>query len=742
MTANAYPGNPSLAPEVKDRVLSTFSQTLALFDEGQLDEVVAGCDLILEMDQRFDPARKLRQKAKDPGAPVDLTELYSLRQSTGRAGETTAADDSDAMILSAVEAMNAGDYEAAVTLCNTVLASDPAHEEAQRIGQQANERLEAEPFVRQFLQDAETALGNGDISVARAFVEKASSLDPLHPGIAVIKARIEASDSASAPSPGASGFNFGDDSSPFASAFGAGEGAAPESTGPSDAAVPPAAEPASFDFAAPAEESPSADFGFPAEPDPSPADTSNEAAGFGFTLEEEPEPVAAPEPVEEPVSPSAEMLPGEAQTFDFATGDIDVSEDDQQKINNYISEGDELFESGDYQAAIDSWSKIFLIDVTNEQASERIEQAKEKKREADQKIDDLVTTGVAAYDRGDYSTARATFEEVLAQDADNFRAGEYLEKLDDHSAATAGGSATISPPPPPIGGDEEETLYGGDMYEEAAPPPPPAPRTQSAPKSVSAKKSPKGLLLALVAVALLAVGGWFAWSMFSGGDPEQADTSITQGKINRAQVLAEGGDYAQAITVLSSVEPGDPMREQALQLIAQYRQRQAETSGMVGGRPMNEVRDEMLTSARESFASEDFIAAKSAFEEAAKLKPLEGTDREMYEAASRQVSKLDAATALFAQGSYPEAIAELSAILEQEPENLNAREMLRNAHFNLGVNALKGRNTEGAIEQFTMVLEMDPDDEMARRSLEIAQLYEDRQKDLMYEIFVKYLPQR
>ncbi len=760
MTANSYPGNPSLASEVKERVLSTFSHTLALFDDGQLDEVVAGCDLILEMDDRFEPARKLRQKAKDPAAPVDLQELYALRDGA-LSDSSPAAGADEGRTLQALEALNAGKYEEAVALCNTILSADPGNEEAQRIGQQANERLEADPFVRQFLQEAEQAAERGDNAAARTMIQKAESLDPQHPGIGAVSAKISNAEETGTADSGGSGFDFGGDSSPFTGAFGASDEPEEPSGGfggfvapsgepetPSSATDEPAVADAApgFDFSAPESDDTAASESEPpvaAAPDSG----ADEAANFGFTLEEEPdqsEPPIAQPAVSEPVV-------GEAQTFDFSTGDVEVSDSDQQKIENYLRDGDDLFESGDYQGAIDSWSKIFLIDVTNEQASERIEQAKERKRSADQRLDDLVTSGVAAYDRGDYQTARQTFEEVLAQDDSNFRAGEYLEKLDDHSAATAGGaseSSSLPPPPPPAAIDHDDSIYQGDMYEEEASVPPPPPRTSDKPSNAATtpraagKKSPRGLILAVLAVAVLAVGAWFGWSMLGGDEPAQVDTAATQGKINRARLLAEGGDYPQAISVLSSVEPGDPMREQALQLIAQYRQQQAEKGGMVGGRPMNEVRDEFLAQGRSSFQEEDYITAKTAFEEAAKLKPLEGTDRDMYENATRQVSKLQAATTLFAQGSYAEAIDELSAVLEAEPTSVNAREMLVNAHFNLGVTALKNDDHQRAIEEFSLVLEDDPNDAMARRSLEIAQLYNDRPKDLMYEIFIKYLPLR
>ena len=53
-----YPGNTSLASAVKEKVNSTFQQTLALYRQGRTDEVIAGWNLILQMDPMFDPAKR------------------------------------------------------------------------------------------------------------------------------------------------------------------------------------------------------------------------------------------------------------------------------------------------------------------------------------------------------------------------------------------------------------------------------------------------------------------------------------------------------------------------------------------------------------------------------------------------------------------------------------------------------------------------------------------------------------
>ena len=85
----AYPGNPSLPREVRDKILSTFRHTLNLYKEGKTDDCLIGCDFILKMDPRFAPARQLMEKAKNPrqrGRRGAASRPSSPRRRPGRSG--------------------------------------------------------------------------------------------------------------------------------------------------------------------------------------------------------------------------------------------------------------------------------------------------------------------------------------------------------------------------------------------------------------------------------------------------------------------------------------------------------------------------------------------------------------------------------------------------------------------------------------------------------------------------------
>src|SRR5215210_6852920 len=126
----SYLGNASLSAAVKERVLSTFQQSVTLFKQGRIDEVVQGCGLILRMDPMFDPAKKLLEKARNPSAPIDVDTLLP-------------APTSDARLRDARTAMAGRDFQHVVDLTTELLTEDLTNDEARVLNEQAREKIEA-----------------------------------------------------------------------------------------------------------------------------------------------------------------------------------------------------------------------------------------------------------------------------------------------------------------------------------------------------------------------------------------------------------------------------------------------------------------------------------------------------------------------------------------------------------------------------------------------------------------------
>lgn len=698
-----YPGNTSLSSAVKDRVVSTFRQTLALYHLGRLDEVAAGCTLILQMDPTFDPARKLMDKTRNPALPIEVDDLLPAE---GRS-----------VLQQAREAMADRDFERVIHLTTEVLTDDLLNDEARILGDDAREKLEAAPFVEQFTRRCDANIDAGNIAAAKMELEKARALDPTHPEVVRIAKALAARDATPAPAPQSPSFVV---------------------EAPQPAPGRGTAQATDFGFAF-EEEKPAevsfANFSF----DTPPAAGDSPFSGFSFDT-----------PAATPAAPAP--APAGPAEFDFTTASVETSADDQKKIAQYLADGDRAFESGDYQQAIDLWSRIFLIDVTNDEASERIERAKAKRRELEQKIEPLLASGIAAFERGDTATAHRDLNEVLRLDPQNATAGDYLNRLEE---TVSGPSNEYVPPPSYSGGDAldmsmfDEPLAPG-VEEPLVPPDPSAAaapaaarksgKQAAAPAAKPARKLPLGALAAVLAVLVLGGGGWFVWNRFM-SKPETVQGGGER-LLARASTLAKQGKYDQAIALLQDIKPSDPQHDEALVMIADLRAKKNSSAQMIEGIPAEQYYQQRIAAANTAMAAHDYSAAKLAFEQAMRVKPLPPDLRPQYDTAAQQVAKLDAAKALFAERKYTEAIANLQPLLEQDPQNRDIQRMIVDAQFNLGATALQEERTADAIKAFDEVLKVNPADEYAKRSRDLAARYDGEPKDLLYRIYVKYLPLR
>ncbi len=709
-----YPGNASLSPAVKERVVSTFQQTLTLYHQRRTDEVMAGCTLILQMDPMFEPARKLMEKTRNPASPIDVDSL--MPQGGGGAS-----------LRQAREAMAARDFERVAQLTSAILSDDLLNDEARVLGDEAREKLEAAPFVNQFTRRCDQSIAAGNIAAAKMDLEKARSLDPTHPDVVRIARGLASRDAAPPPSAAAS------------PSFVVEERTAP-TTGRS------ATQATDFGFAFEEEKTedvPFAAFSFDtggalaAEPA-----TPSFSGGFSF---DSPASSAAP---------SAPYAP--ADEFDFATASVATSSDDQAKIRQFLADGDRAFSGGDYQRAIDLWSRIFLIDVTNDEASDRIESAKAKRRELEHKVEPLLTSGVTAFERGNTAQAHKDLTEVLRLDPQNTTAQQYLDRLSEtviEGGTPARSSTYIAP------SVERDILDLGILDDEPLPPGFEAPLIPPSPGSTPAtparkttgkvskpkaapltRKLPMTAIATVIGVIALLGAGWFAWNRYK--DKPQAEAGAGQAIIARATTLAGLGKYDQAIALLQDIEPNDLHHDEALVLIADLRKKKSNAAQMIDGIPADQYYEQQVTAASAAFEAHDYVVAKTAFDQATRVKPLPPDLKAQYDAAAQQVGRLDSAKALFAERKFADAIANLQPLLEQEPENLAIQKLLVDAHFNHGATALQEERTKDAIRELDEVLKVSPNDEIAQRSRDLAARYDGQPKDLLYKIYVKYLPLR
>lgn len=249
-----------------------------------------------------------------------------------------------------------------------------------------------------------------------------------------------------------------------------------------------------------------------------------------------------------------------------------------------------------------------------------------------------------------------------------------------------------------------------------------------------------GAIIAIIAVAVLAGAGWFVYSKFL--SKPAYDPTATKRIFAEATTLSQQGKYDLAIAKLQDVKPEDPQHDAAVVMIADLQHKKSLAAEMIDGKPAAQYFSDQVNAGRAAYDAHDFDGAKRAFEQAMRVKPLPADVKPLYDTSAQQVAKLDAAKSLFKEHRFADALGNLQQLSAQDPQNKNITRMVIDAHFNLGAAALQEERLPDAMKEFDEVLKLDPNDELAKRSKELAVRYNGQPKDLLYKIYVKYLPMR
>ena len=122
--------------------------------------------------------------------------------------------------------------------------------------------------------------------------------------------------------------------------------------------------------------------------------------------------------------------------------------------------------------------------------------------------------------------------------------------------------------------------------------------------------------------------------------------------------------------------------------------------------------------------------------------PLEEEDQALKDEGDLQLEPLKAQIALFGAGQYARVIPQLWRKRENDPDNQDLDRLLVDSYYNLALGDLQRGRTREAAEKLKGALEIQPDNQELQRLRLFAQTYVQRPRDLLYRIFVKYLPSR
>lgn len=623
-----YRGDSKLSEDIRQRVESTFEQSLDLARQGKIQEASLGCEFVLKLDPLFEPAREFVRKleAGEAGAVEDepAADLeHTPEQGLDPGGPTEPRIDLGAEFKDLLERR---DFPTLLNLAKEHQKRAAADPELRAMVEQATERLEAEPYVRAFLDTAEKAQREGDVEGAAAAVEKARSLDPMHPGL------------------------------------------------------PP---------------------------------------------------------------PSRQPMGGETN----------------DRIGELLVEGQSALDQGDYQDAIDSWSRIFLIDIDHGEANARIEEARRLKAESERQIEESFHEGVSLWELGSTDKAREQFEKVLRINASHPGAKDYIRRMDARDVpeiadlgggAKPSGDTEIFAPPgeEPLSDDLEPPVEAAPAGEaparEGAPPTgKPAPTAKFGRQLLSNRR-----FLALAGLGVLVLLAVFGWLYMKRDDlfPNSGDGEpVAQvDSLERARTLAAAGQTAMAIGQLDQLPTDHPQFAEAQALIAQW-EAPAQVDPEVPSGPSElelAQRDQLVGLARAARQNQENLRASRYYALAAKITPLDDEDRLVQTEVEQRLAGLESQIELFEQGDWEFVLPDLWRLHQANLEDRDIVRLMVDSYYNLGVRDLQRGDTGAAAEKLKRAVELDPLDAQVSRLLRFSEVYGSRPADLLFRIFVKYLPFR
>lgn len=633
-----------------------------------------------------------------------------------------------------------GNVQEALLGCDFILRLDPQFEPARDLqselqgGAPSSTSVSPEPQPEPAVPDEPPASETASPAEAEA---EASAPAPEEPAVAVPEASVHSAE----------------DSEPLAAA----------ATDDGDVPEDPVVAPAEDDSHAEAETDAFVEgmFGSFQVPD--------EESGAGTSPGKEPSHLEPSSDAPAAVSVGLEM--GEEQPdADTGAGEEEEEEehDSQRRIRHLLSEGQEAFDRGEYQEAIDSWSRVFLIDIDHEEASQRIEEARKLKAESEREIEEIFHEGVGQFELGEYEAARATFEKVLEVHPHHLSAQEYLERIDEHEQAdgmNAAADADEAPKPDlplDLPADEmpAEDLPDTEIpelsaiddvvatAEEAARPVVPA--RGAAVRSRSFDARTKFFVIGAAVLAVVLIAFWFIWDnrqLFfpqSGAENAARVAPETVDPIERARRLHERGKTAIAVAQLRRIPQDSVSYAEAQALIAQWESQGSPDAGQIAlpSTADLEQQAELIASARAAYRNREFLRASDLFRQAAGIAPLEGTASALREDAELQIQSIRPEISTFRQGEWELVLPALWSMRETDPGNRDVQRLIIDSYYNLGVRDLQRGLPAAAAGKFGEALALEPDDEELQRLFVFAQTYESRGQDLLYRIFVKYLPFR
>jgi hypothetical protein len=225
------------------------------------------------------------------------------------------------------------------------------------------------------------------------------------------------------------------------------------------------------------------------------------------------------------------------------------------RIEQLLLSGLDHYFGGHYEQAINIWTRVAFLERGHGRARAYIERARSALAERQRESEELIHTGIAAYEAGDLQTARELLTRAVEQGGANETALLFLQRL--NRLDVVSGAAR----------SQETTSRTRSARREQ----PPA-TTSAWGWIVTIAASV--LVVGLVAVGALAVRSWLVELPVEAplGEPVQAEAvpivRASDTRMSRARELVAGGYSHDALVLLNEIDIADPLRSEADRLTA------------------------------------------------------------------------------------------------------------------------------------------------------------------------------
>ncbi len=263
----------------------------------------------------------------------------------------------------------------------------------------------------------------------------------------------------------------------------------------------------------------------------------------------------------------SEPLPTQPGDASGLPGDADR----EARIEQLLLSGLDHYFAGEYERAISVWTRVTFLERHHDRARAYIERARSALAERQRELDELVHTGVAAYNGGDMDKARDLLTQAAQHGSDT--AHLFLDRLNRVGTAAAPGDLPSAPP-------RRRAIT--------------RPRIADEPRRM--RWLAAGAVAVVVAVVMLIgglpIGAWLS-EFQSAPEPVAVSPAIeplpvvraSEAAIDRAHALRADGRLRDALRTLDTIDLADPFREEADRLRAQIQRDQLAAAGIATGPP-------------------------------------------------------------------------------------------------------------------------------------------------------------